>query len=164
MHAIRQLLTRLGGVAAHPGAFGILIVYALLWFIFDRDSLDWHAVTTLIVWFMTLLIQRAEHRDTQALQAKIDELLHAHAQADNSLTKIDEKEPEDIERHRNKARTTDFRPLRPEVLARASQQAWRQKKGRRPKLTPLLPANATLLGLTILTTPPPCPQGGDLAF
>ena len=56
---------------------------------------------------MTLLIQRAEHRDTQALQAKIDELLHAHSQANNALTKIDEKEPEDIERHRAKARATD---------------------------------------------------------
>ena len=56
MQAIRQLLTRLGEMAAHPSAFGILIVYALLWFIFDRDTLDWHAVATLSVWFMTLLI------------------------------------------------------------------------------------------------------------
>jgi low affinity Fe/Cu permease len=83
------MLTKLGEVAAHPGAFGVLIVYALLWFIFDRNTLDWHAVTTLIVWFMTLLIQRAQHRDTQALQAKLDELLHAQRGADNSLTKID---------------------------------------------------------------------------
>ena len=96
MDAIRQLLTRLGELAAHPGAFGILIAYAVLWFIFDRESLDWHATTTLIVWFMTLLIQRAEHRDTQALQAKMDELLHAHARADNAMTKIDQEEPEDI--------------------------------------------------------------------
>jgi low affinity Fe/Cu permease len=107
MHAIRQLLTRLGEMAAHPGAFGVLVLYALLWFIFDRDTLDWHAVATLSVWFMTLLIQRAEHRDTQALQAKLDELLHAHGQADNALTKIDEKEPEDIQRHRAKARAKD---------------------------------------------------------
>src|SRR4029077_7434050 len=107
MQSIRELLTRLGVMAAHPGAFGILIVYAVLWFVFDRDSLDWHAVATLIVWFMTLLIQRAEHRDTQALQAKLDELLHAHGRADNAMTKIDEKEPEDIERHRDQARARD---------------------------------------------------------
>ena len=37
MDAIRQLLTRFGEMAAHPGAFGILLIYALLWFIFDRD-------------------------------------------------------------------------------------------------------------------------------
>jgi len=77
MQSIRELLTRLGVMAAHPGGFGILIVYTLLWLIFDRGSFDWHASATLIVWFMTLLIQRAEHRDSQALQAKLDELLHA---------------------------------------------------------------------------------------
>ena len=43
MQTIRELLTRLGVIAAHPGAFGILIGYAVLWFIFDRDSFDWHA-------------------------------------------------------------------------------------------------------------------------
>src|SRR5262249_268029 len=107
MELIRQLLTRLGVMAAHPGAFAVLILYALLWFIFDRHTMDWHAVTTLIVWFMTLLIQRAEHRDTQAIQAKLDELLHAQRNADNSLTRIDEKEPEDIERHRTEARVDD---------------------------------------------------------
>jgi low affinity Fe/Cu permease len=106
-HAIRHLLTRCGTLASHPGAFGILVIYAVLWFIFDRDTLDWNAVATLAVWFMTLLIQRAEHRDTQALQAKLDELLHVQASANNALTKIDEQEPEDIVRHRAKAREGD---------------------------------------------------------
>jgi low affinity Fe/Cu permease len=30
------------------------------------------AVATLMVWVMTLLIQRSEHRDTQAIHAKLD--------------------------------------------------------------------------------------------
>src|SRR4026209_853534 len=58
---IRQWLTRLGEWAAHPGAYGILVIYTVLWFVFDRASLDWHGVATLGVWFMTLLIQRTEH-------------------------------------------------------------------------------------------------------
>ena len=107
MQPIRELLTHVGVMAAHPGAFGILIVYAVLWFVFDRASFDWHGAATLIVWFMTLLIQRAEHRDTQALQAKMDELLHAHGRADNAMTRIDDKEPEEIERHRDQARAGD---------------------------------------------------------
>ena len=107
IQAVRQSLTRLGEFAAHPGAYGIIVVYAALWFVLDRDSLDWHAVATLAVWFMTLLIQRTEHRDTQALQAKLDELLHAHSQANNALTKIDDKEPEEIVRHRTEARAGD---------------------------------------------------------
>ena len=100
---VRQTLTKMGELAAHPAAFGILLVYALLWFVFDRRSLDWHAFATLATWFMTLMIQRAEDRDTQALQAKIDELLRVTRSADSNLAKIDNLEPEDIKQLRNEA-------------------------------------------------------------
>jgi low affinity Fe/Cu permease len=53
---------------------------------------------------MTLLIQRTEHRDPGA---RLDELLHAHSQANNALTKIDDEEPEDIVGHRTQARVAD---------------------------------------------------------
>jgi low affinity Fe/Cu permease len=56
---------------------------------------------------MTLVIQRAEHRDTQAIHAKLDELLHAQDNARNELTKIDKQDSEEIERHREHARTND---------------------------------------------------------
>jgi Low affinity iron permease len=48
-------------------------------------------------WFMTLVIQRAEHRDTQAIHAKLDEMLHALGKARNELTRVDEEDPEEIE-------------------------------------------------------------------
>ena len=69
VHAIRQSLTALGVFAAHPAAFLIVAAYGVLWFIFQPQSFDWHGVATLVVWLMTLLIQRAEHRDTQAIHA-----------------------------------------------------------------------------------------------
>jgi low affinity Fe/Cu permease len=62
---------------------------------------------------MTLFIQRAEHRDTQAIHAKLDELLRAEDRARNEFTVMDQKEPEEIERHRiherqrNNARSND---------------------------------------------------------
>jgi low affinity Fe/Cu permease len=56
---------------------------------------------------MTLLIQRAEHRDTQAIHAKLDELLHIHGEARNALTRMDEREPEEIERFRSEQRRMD---------------------------------------------------------
>ena len=62
--------------------------------------LDWHSVATLATWAMTLFIQRAEHRDTQAIQAKLDELLRAQVGASDELAHIDRKEPEEIERAR----------------------------------------------------------------
>jgi low affinity Fe/Cu permease len=49
---------------------------------------------------MTLFIQRAEHRDTQAIHAKLDELLRAEGKARDELTKLDEREPEEVEAHR----------------------------------------------------------------
>jgi low affinity Fe/Cu permease len=51
-------------------------------------------------WFMTLVIQRAEHRDTQALHAKLDELLRADRIARTELVNIDDEEPEVIEERR----------------------------------------------------------------
>jgi low affinity Fe/Cu permease len=101
MDAIRSFLTRLGELTATPAAFGVLIAYFCLWLIFDRASLDWHAAATCATLAMTLFIKRAEHRDTQAIQAKLDELLRAHGEA-TELTQIDREQPEEIEEHRKK--------------------------------------------------------------
>ena len=106
-HALRHSLTALGVFTAHPAAFGIVAAYGVLWFIFQPHTFDWHGVATLAVWLMTLLIQRAEHRDTQAIHAKLDELLHAEAGASNEITKVDQEEPEDIENRRKIQRTLD---------------------------------------------------------
>jgi len=56
---------------------------------------------------MTLVIQRAEHRDTQALHAKLDELLRADRTARTELVKIDDEEPEVIEERRAADQTRD---------------------------------------------------------
>jgi low affinity Fe/Cu permease len=96
----RRILTRTGTAAASPAAFAIVIVYAGLWAVFERDTLDWHGYATLATWMMTLFIQRAEHRDTQALHAKLDELLKKNKDADNDLRHIDKAEPEEVEAKR----------------------------------------------------------------
>jgi low affinity Fe/Cu permease len=101
MDLFRQLLTTLGTVAAHPTAFLTVAVYAVFWFIFQRDTLDWHGVATLATWTMTLFIQRAEHRDTQAIHGKLDELLRSVPGAQSGLSRLDEKEPEEIEKMRD---------------------------------------------------------------
>ena len=97
---IRGLLTKIGVLTSHPSAFVFLGIYALLWFFFSPETLEWHAVATLATWCMTLFIQRAGHRDTQAIHAKLDELLKAEGRARTDLRRLDEQEPEDIERHR----------------------------------------------------------------
>lgn len=74
--------------------------FCIGWWVLDRESLDWHGLATIATWLMTLFIQRATHRDTQALQAKLDELIRIQAGARNELTGLDGEEPETIEQHR----------------------------------------------------------------
>lgn len=104
---IRKFLTLLGTIAASPWAFSTVAVYALLWLIFDTASFNWHGIATLATWSMTLMIQRSEHRDTQAIHAKLDELLRAEGNARSELTKLDRKEPEEIEAHRRREQNED---------------------------------------------------------
>jgi len=102
-----KLLTRLGELTSRPGAFVFVVVYALLWIVLDPHSLDWHGAATLATWVMTLFIQRAGHRDTQGIHAKLDELLRIHGDAPSALTKLDKRQPEDIEAHRAAAQAGD---------------------------------------------------------
>ena len=95
--AFRHTLTNLGVWTARPAAFLIVFGYALLWLSFDPTTFNWHAVATIATWLMTLVIQRAEHRDTQAVHAKLDELLKADTAARTEISRIDERDAEEIE-------------------------------------------------------------------
>jgi low affinity Fe/Cu permease len=97
---IGQFITRFGVLTSHPAAFLVVIVYVGLWLLLSPGTFDWQAVATLATWMMTLLIQRAEHRDTQAIHAKLDELLRAQDSARSEFAGLDSKEPEEIVQHR----------------------------------------------------------------
>lgn len=95
-----KVLTRAGVLTSRPTAFLIVLAYGAAWFLIDRANFDWHAAATLVVWLMTLFIQRAQHRDTQSIQAKLDELLAALPGARSDLHRLELEEPEDIEKER----------------------------------------------------------------
>src|SRR3982751_6173694 len=94
--------TRLGALTAHPAALVIVIGYGALWFVFHRETFNWEAIATLAIWLMTLFIQRADRRDTLAVHAKLDELLNVTREARTELAQIDEEEPEEIEKIRDR--------------------------------------------------------------
>jgi hypothetical protein len=94
----RGLLTHTGVLTARPAAFAIFALYCVSW-IYSR--------TACATCGMTLVIQRAEHRDTQAIHAKLDELLKATNRADSDIMRIDDKDAEEVEREAEKARTTE---------------------------------------------------------
>ncbi|HEX3861822.1 MAG TPA: low affinity iron permease family protein [Stellaceae bacterium] len=98
----RIVLTWLGVLTARPIAVFVVLIYAGLWFAFSRETMGWHAIVTLATWMMTVLIQRAEHRDTQAIHAKLDHLLEKLEPADARLAAVDKMQPEEIEEFRKK--------------------------------------------------------------
>ncbi len=102
---LTSALTWLGVLMARPTAFLVLACYLAAWLVLSPQSFDWHAVATVATWLMTLFIQRAEHRDTQAIHAKLDELLRVEGRARSELTQLDDEEPEVIEQHRLEERT-----------------------------------------------------------
>jgi low affinity Fe/Cu permease len=106
---IRKGLTQLGVLAANPLSFVFVAAFTVVWYVVERHTLDWHGVATMLTLIIALVIHRSTHRDAQALQAKLDELLEALPGARNALAAIDDAEPEDIARHRdgepNKYRT-----------------------------------------------------------
>jgi low affinity Fe/Cu permease len=102
----RGWLTQIGVLTARPAAFAIFALYCAAWTLFG-NGLEWHSLATLATWEMTLVIQRAEHRDTQAIHAKLDELLKATNRANNDIMRIDDKDAEEVERGRQKVRTTE---------------------------------------------------------
>lgn len=99
-----QWTTAIGILTGHPAAFVIVIIYGVAWYLHEPSTFDYHAVATLIVWTMTLFIQRADRRDTLAVHAKLDELLKATTEARTELASVDEKEPEEIEKIRDTER------------------------------------------------------------
>jgi low affinity Fe/Cu permease len=104
---LKRLLTNIGTWLSRPWFAGAVVLYMLFWIIFDPSSFNWHAIATIATLFMTLFIQRSEHRHTQAIHAKLDELLRAHGDARNRLTTLDDKEPEQVEAFRDKTRASE---------------------------------------------------------
>src|SRR5690242_1288351 len=99
-----RTLTNAGSWLSRPAPVLVVGVYTVLWFIVDRESFNWQAVASIATLLMTLFIQRSEHRDTQAIHAKLDELLRAHGDTKENLATLDDKEPEQIEAFRKKVR------------------------------------------------------------
>lgn len=102
---IRGWLTQIGVLASRPAAFAVFALYAIAWITLG-DGLEWHSIAVLATWGMALVIQRAEHRDTQALHAKLDELLKVNGDANSQLMRIDDKDAEQVEREREKLSTS----------------------------------------------------------
>jgi low affinity Fe/Cu permease len=96
-----RMMSRLLG---HPLAFGLAVFFIVVWLISGplfHFSDSWQLVintgTTIITFLMVFLIQNTQNRDSEAMQVKLDELIHAVKQADNRLLDTEELTEQDLQ-------------------------------------------------------------------
>jgi len=92
-------------VAGRPQAFlicvGTVAVWAMTGPLFGYSE-SWQLVintgTTIITFLMVFLIQNEQNRDSAAIQAKLDELIRSHAEADNFFVGIEHLTDRELEK------------------------------------------------------------------
>src|SRR6187431_2303607 len=97
----RQATVRAGS----SWAFGVALTVVLVWFItgpFFAFSDTWQLVintgTTIMTFLMVFLIQRAQNKDSLAIQLKLNELVAAVSGASNRLIDVEDLDEDELQR------------------------------------------------------------------
>lgn len=90
-----------GSSPAFFGAVSIVILWAVTGPLFDYSE-TWQLVintgTTIITFLMVFLIQKAQNKDSKAIQLKLNELLAADERASNRMVDIEDLTEEELDR------------------------------------------------------------------
>jgi len=93
--------------AGKPGTFFLAVAVIIIWAITgpifgfsDTWQLIINTGTTIITFLMVFLIQSTQNRDSEAMQVKLDELIHVMKGAQNALLDLEELEEEELDRIR----------------------------------------------------------------
>lgn len=99
---------RTSTITGRPITFILAVVIILAWAVTGplfHYSDTWQLVintsTTIITFLMVFLIQNTQNRDTEALQIKLDELIRAQQEANNSLLDLEEMDDKELDRIRD---------------------------------------------------------------
>ena len=81
-------------------ALAVIVVWSVTGPLFHYSS-EWQLVintgTTIVTFLMVFLIQNEQNRDSAAIQAKLDELIRSHAEADNFFVGIEHLTDRELE-------------------------------------------------------------------
>jgi low affinity Fe/Cu permease len=90
-----------------PGTFTLAVVVIIIWAVTgplfgfsDTWQLIINTGTTIVTFLMVFLIQSTQNRDSEAMQVKLDELIHVMKGAQNALLDLEELEEEELDRIR----------------------------------------------------------------
>jgi low affinity Fe/Cu permease len=90
-----------------PGTFTLAVAVIIIWAVTgplfgfsDTWQLIINTGTTIVTFLMVFLIQSTQNRDSEAMQVKLDELIHVMKGAQNALLDLEELEEEELDRIR----------------------------------------------------------------
>lgn len=88
-----------GSTAAFACAFSVVVIWAIAGPFFDYSE-TWQLVintgTTIVTFLMVFLIQKAQNKDSLAIQLKLNELVASHEHASNRLVDIESMTEEEM--------------------------------------------------------------------
>lgn len=101
-----------GSSTAFIGAASIIILWAVTGPVFGFSE-TWQLVintgTTIITFLMVFLIQKAQNKDSKAIQLKLNELLASNAKASNRMVDIEDLSEDELDRlHKFYAKISDL--------------------------------------------------------
>jgi low affinity Fe/Cu permease len=102
-HFFESFATRTAQITGSTGAFlialGLILVWAVTGPLFGFSE-TWQLVintgTTIITFLMVFLIQKAQNKDSLAIQLKLNELVAAHEYASNRLVAVEDMTEEEL--------------------------------------------------------------------
>ena len=109
----QQVVRSSGKAAAFWLAAGMIVVWLALgpWYRFsDTWQLVINTTTTIVTFLMVFLIQRAQNKEAQAVQLKLNEIIVALHGASNRLINIEDLSEEEVHRLHDKYSLLAIRP------------------------------------------------------
>jgi low affinity Fe/Cu permease len=94
-----QVARLAGKPVTFSAALALIVVWAVTGPVFQFSE-TWQLVvntaTTIITFLMVFVLQNTQNRDGEAVQAKLDELIYAVSEADNSFVQAEKLSDEDL--------------------------------------------------------------------